>query len=761
MTLRTSFHFLRVLMSASVQRKLKLAHQSLGSGDVAAAARLCEEVLERAPRNPEALWLLGTAALMQGRAQAAVPVLERALAAAPERGSTLESLGLAYLMTGEFPAAEGVLRRAAKMPGAPPSVRMRLGIALLEQGQYGAAIAELERAVTAEPRDRDAQLNLGRAYAGAGEWSDAQGAFERVLAIDPHSADALYNLGLTQMERGEPGRARVAFERVLARDPDNVDARERLAASHFVVGRFGEALEHLQEAVRKRPADAALKAALADAFLQTGTLDDAYAAAQAALGLDAKCGGAHGLMALIHYLRGELDQAIHVLERGFDETGEEPLLGSLVHLLHRTCEWPRWKAAWERLAPLIETSSDIGSPFWLLCERTSAGQQLSYTRRWAGKRFGRIRTEGGASASVRPSGDRLRVGYFSSDFQDHAVAHLVVEALELHDRERFEIYAYSYGPDDGSAVRARLQAGIEHFVDVAWEADDALFERMRGDSLDVLVDLKGYTAGDRLGVMARRPCPVQVTWLGYPGTTGADFIDYLIADEYIIPYGAEHHYSERVLRLPTCYQPNDRKRERVPPLARRAYGLPENAFVFCCFNQAVKIVPEVFARWMSLLRRVPGSVLWILEENRWGLDNLKRAAEAEGVDGARIIVAERLPNSQHLARFAAADLALDTFPYTSHTTASDALWMGCPLVALCGETFAARVSSSIVSSCGLRELVTHTLDEYEALAYRLAVDTEYKADLNHRLESARSSAPSFDSEKFARDLEALYLQITC
>lgn len=745
-------------MSASVQRKLKLVHQSLGRGDAAAAAALCEEVLARAPRNPDALWLLGTASLMQGRAQAAIPVLERAVAAAPERGSALESLGLAYLMAGDFARAEGALRRAAGMPGAPASVRMRLGIALLEQGQHHAAIAELESSLAAQPRDRDAQLNLGRAYAGAGRWSEAQGAFERVLAVRTDDCDALYNLGLAQLERGEPVRARASFERVLALDPGNVDARERLAASHFVVGRYVEALEHLKQVAGVRPDDAALKAALADALFQTGALEDARAAAGSALALDPEVRGAHGLLALIHYIRGELDQAIGVLERGFERTGEEPLLGSLVHLLHRTCDWPKWSAAWERLVPLLETSSDIGSPFWLLCEHTSAEQQLSYTRRWAAKRFGRIHAERPVPRS-RKAGDRLRIGYFSSDFQDHAVAHLIVETLEMHDRDRFEIHAYSYGPDDRSAVRARLKAGTEHFVDVAWEADDALVRRLRADALDVLVDLKGYTAGDRLGVMAHRPSPVQVTWLGYPGTTGTDFIDYVIADEYIIPHGAEHHYSERVLRMPTCYQPNDCKRVRVPPLEREAYGLPRDAFVFCCFNQAVKIVPEVFARWMSLLRRVPGSVLWILEENRWALGNLKRAAEALGVAAQRIVVAERLPNAQHLARFGAADLALDTHPYTSHTTASDALWMGCPLVALCGETFAARVSGSILTSGGLGELVTQTLDNYEALAFRLATDREYRADVRSRVAGAGSDAPTFNTRRFARDLEALYVEI--
>jgi protein O-GlcNAc transferase len=234
----------------------------------------------------------------------------------------------------------------------------------------------------------------------------------------------------------------------------------------------------------------------------------------------------------------------------------------------------------------------------------------------------------------------------------------------------------------------------------------------------------------------------------------------VIADEYIIPKDAEAFYSERVLRMPLCYQPNDRERAIVAPRTRAEYGLPENALVFCCFTQAVKILPDVFARWMSLLSRVPESVLWILEDNVWASANLRREAGAAGVDPERIVAAARASNDEHLARFRAADIALDTFPYTSHTTASDALWMGCPLVALCGETFAARVSASIVSACGFPEFVTHTLDDYENLAYRLATDAPYLEDVRARLAAARETSPLFDSGKFARDLEAIYLDIT-
>ena len=252
---------------------------------------------------------------------------------------------------------------------------------------------------------------------------------------------------------------------------------------------------------------------------------------------------------------------------------------------------------------------------------------------------------------------------------------------------------------------------------------------------------------------------MQVTWLGYPGGTGAEFIDYLIADDFLIPQGAEKAYAEHVLRMPHCYQPNDRKRPVAAPLTRSEYGLPETGCVFCSFNQTVKITPEIFGRWMSLLRRVPGSVLWLLEDNRWATANLIAAARKEDVSPERIVMAPRLPVAEHLARYRAADVALDTFPYGSHTTGSDALWSGCPLVALCGSTFAARVSGSLLTSCGLPELIADSLDVYEELAHRLATDAAFMRDVRARLARSRDTSPLFDSEKFTHDLEALYLQI--
>jgi protein O-GlcNAc transferase len=460
----------------------------------------------------------------------------------------------------------------------------------------------------------------------------------------------------------------------------------------------------------------------------------------------------------MHHVRGALDRAVEVLEQGYARTGADPLLGPLVHLTHRQCDWKKWRPAWQRMAERLEHTADLGSPFWLLQEETTPAQQLAYTQRWASKNYRVISNDSGAT-STRAAGDRVRIGYYSGDFHQHPVAALFVEALELHDRARFEIFVYSYGPDDGSVMRSRITAAAEHFVDVAWEPNDVVLNRIRSDRLDLLIDLKGYTAGDRLRVMAQRPCGRQAAWLGYPGTTGASFIDYLIADRYVIPPEAEHHYSERVLCLPNSYQANDRRRSAAETRSRAEYGLPESGFVFCCFNQTVKITPAIFERWMALLHAVDGSVLWLLDDNPWATKNLIAAAQAAGIAAERVVVAPRLTPAEHLARYRTADVALDTFPYTSHTTGSDALWLGCPLVALSGDTFASRVSGSLLINCGLPDLVTHSLDEYEKLALRLATDVTYMRAVRARLTAAHDTAPLFDSRQFTRDLEELYLSV--
>jgi protein O-GlcNAc transferase len=354
--------------------------------------------------------------------------------------------------------------------------------------------------------------------------------------------------------------------------------------------------------------------------------------------------------------------------------------------------------------------------------------------------------------------DRARIAYLSADFYQHATSYLMAELFERHDRKRFEPFGISFGIDDGSEMRARVVKAFDHFHDVRG-LDDAKVAKLLSElEIDIAIDLKGHTRDDRFGIFAHRPAPIQVSYLGYPGTTGADFIDYVIADEIVLPFDQQPFWSEKIVHLPGCYQVNDRKRqiaERTP--TRKECGLPERGFGFCSFNNNCKITPPVFDIWMRLLDKVEGSVLWLLRDNPTAEQNLRREAAARGIDPVRLVFADRLQLAEHLARHRLADLFLDTLPYNAHTTASDALWAGLPVLTCFGKGFAARVAASLLDAVGLPELVTKGLEEYEVLALKLAREPALLSAYRERLEKNRPTAPLFDTDRFRQHIEQAYL----
>ncbi|HXJ00233.1 MAG TPA: hypothetical protein VNH44_03355, partial [Micropepsaceae bacterium] len=358
---------------------------------------------------------------------------------------------------------------------------------------------------------------------------------------------------------------------------------------------------------------------------------------------------------------------------------------------------------------------------------------------------------------ARSQHSRIRIAYLSSDFHAHATATLMAGVFEAHNRDRFETFAFSYGPDDDSPTRQRLVSAFEHFHSVAEMRDAKIASLLHEKEIDIAVDLKGYTDKARPAILSARPAPVQVNYLGFPATMGAPYIDYIIADRMVIPEGHRMHYSEKVVYLPHSNQPNDRtRRVAANPPSRETCGLPQVGFVFCCFNNAFKIGPQVFDVWMGLLRDVEGSVLWLLEDDKLAQDNLKREAEARGITAERIVFAPRVSVEEHLARHVLADLFLDTLPYNAHTTASDALWMGLPIVTCAGNTFASRVGASLLSSMGLPELVTSSLEDYGELARTLAQQPERLATIKATLARNRDASPLFDVALFTRHLESAY-----
>lgn len=575
---------------------------------------------------------------------------------------------------------------------------------------------------------------IGRAsaLAAAGDGAGATDTYKRWIAANgahPQRHVALFNCSVLQNQLGDAGGAIEALKQAIALNPDFIPAYINLGGQIERAGQPSAAIE-LWRTAANRP------------VALTG---NTVTYVTTALKQMARVLGDHQQL---EAAEGALKQCLEINPQQSD------VIEQYVAMRLAQCKWPviapaeglDSKRLIEGIHPL---SMSVYTDDPLL--------QLASAERYS-RSFDACPSEGvdRRAAEIDLKGRRLRIGYVSSDMRDHATGNLMVEAFELHDRDEFEIFAYYCGPESKSALAQRFRDAAEHWRDIRPLGDDAAAETIAKDGVDILVDVNGHTRDSRTGVFARRPAPIQANWLGYPGTMGTPYHHYIIADEWIIPPEAEIYYSERVVRLP-CYQPNDRKRivaAECPP--RAAFGLPGKVFVFCCFNGTHKINRFTFERWMEILARVPESVLWLLEPPAETKARLRALAEARGIAGERLVFAPKLQHADHLARYAHADLFLDTVPYNAHTTASDALWMGVPVLTLSGRSFASRVGGSLVRSAGLPELVTTRSEEYMARAIELASERRELETLRARLEGVRNTCTLFDTNLFARSLEGLY-----
>ncbi len=632
-----------------------------------------------------------------------------------------------------------------------------LGLVHFRNNDPDSAIRMIRDAIERKPDNPIFHGNLGNVLKDAGRQNDAIAAYRRALELDPGYAEIHNNLGYVLQISGMPDEAIAHYRQAIALRPDNFRAHYNLGNALFLTAKHEQAVAAFREAARLNPKFASTWNHLGTVLQRLGRAAEAEACFRRWIRIDPHSADAFHALALDLQQQGRIDEAFDGYRSAIALRPEAlPAVASALWLAQRMADWTAVAEYSDLVLRRATEEPQAVSPFQLM---SLPGATRTHLLAHARALSATIARNGPVRYSIarfeRPS--RLRVGYLSSDFHGHPVAYLTAEIFELHDRERLEVFIFSYGPDDGSAMRRRLEAGCEHFIDVSSVSDEAAARRIHGERIQVLVDLKGYTADDRPGIAACRPAPIQVNWLGFPGTMGADWIDYLIADPTVVPHEHEPDYAEKLVRLPHCYQPNDRKRPSgTAGLSRSACGLPETGLVFCCFNQSYKIEPSVFAIWMRLLSRVPESVLWLLEENRWAKENLRKEAFSRGVSQERLVFAPIRPLAEHLARYAVADLVLDTFPYTSHTTGSDALWAGCPMLTIMGETFASRVAASLLVNVGLEQLIAKSFAEYEALALELAHDRPRLEALRHRLRERRDTLPLFDSPRFVRALESAY-----
>ena len=661
----------------------------------------------------------------RGQLDAAAARYAAVLAAAPAHFAAMHLLGVVRHQQGRDRESVDLIGAALRIEPNDAAAHANLGLALRQLGRIDEALACHDRALALKPDYAQAHNNRGNALRDLGRHAEALASYDRALALLPDYANALKNRGDTLLDLNRPAEALASYDRALALRPDDAGMGNDRGIALGELGRHAEAVAAFDGVLARNPDYAEARANRANALLDLKRYEEAA-----------------GCFATLverapHYpfARGQL---LHSRMLCCDWTGFDELAAAVrddVRAGRQSAEPFGWQGVSDSPADLRRCAEIFAAAHF-----PAAAAPL-----WRGERYAH---------------ERIRVGYLSGEFRQQATSILMAGVFEAHDRDRFELVAFDNGWDDGSAIRARLAGAFDQIVDIGRQSDLDAATLIRRREIDILVNLNGYFGRGRQGVFARRPCPVQVNYLGFPGTLGADYIDYLIADVHVIPPGEEAFYTERVVRLPDCYQANDRRRPiaEVTPTRAEA-GLPETGFVFCCFNNNYKIVPAVFALWMRLLARVEGSVLWLFEDNPAAARNLRREAARHGIAPERLVFAPRLPPDSHLARHRLADLFVDTLPYNAHTTASDALWAGLPVLTCMGSAFPGRVAGSLLRAAGLPELVTASLAEYEALALRLATTPSLLADYRARLAAQRASCPLFDTDRFRRHIEAAYVEM--
>ena len=597
---------------------------------------------------------------------------------------------------------------------------------------YSAAMIAFEHALKLDPKDAESWLFLAHAQAHAKGKEAAAHAAQCAFELDPSSRLACRLLADIHTSAGRHAAAANVYGQLQADTARDFDFWFEYGDALRLAQRNRDALDALMRALELRVDSAALYHRLGMVFHDLGMSGESAECFRTAVAID----------------QGHVRTAA---------------LFALVYDSRVACDWSRLAEETAALLATLETIDETHwstlSPFTLIGIETTPLQQRRIGEvcgRGIARKF-KPMTPPAVGSARRPG--RVRVGYLSADFCHHATSQLMVEFFEQRDQSRFETFLYSHSVDDGSVLQKRVRAACEHFIDINSLSNEAVAQRMREDALDIVIDLKGYTRDSRFELLAYRPAAVQAAWLGYPASTGVSFIDYMIGDPIVMPAQHAANYSEKIAQLPLTYQPNERNRILPAATPRSQLELPEDAVVLCCFNQTYKISPSMLDIWANVLRAAPNTVLWILAWERHVIGNLRRELDARGIAANRVVFAPKAESAQHLARLRTADLFLDTWPCNAHTTASDALFCGVPVLTVPGETFASRVAASLVNACGLQDLICKDAEAYTSLAIGLANEPGLLRGLKQHLEESRAELPLFDSARFTREFEALLLRM--
>lgn len=671
--------------------------------------------------------------------------------------ATLDAIAT-LIERGDFAAAE---RQAqAALQNLPPHAEIwrLLAIAQLRSGRLDAATRSLQQAARLDPNSAEVLCNLAAVELHSGRAGTAKDFLERAFVLAPNHLGVLSNLGRLRHQLGDHLGAAQCFERSLRVNPELADTWFDLANVSAALHQWAAAESHVRRGLSLAPRSANGWYVLGYLYERQGRLADALEPYRNSMELSPRSHTAHNLALVLDQL-GDWRASARTMERALQlDPNLYEALSQLIYTKRRLCEWDGLPELAARLIRGVDEGRPGILPFSLLAEETTPAQQLACARAFA-RQFATAPTAelgGGAPAST------IRVGFVSSGFKEHATGLLVVELIERLRASRLTTVAFATTAGDESALRQRLTQAFHEFHDVAQRPPEAIAQRIRTARIDVLIDVDGYCMNSMPQIFALKPAPIQVNWLAYPGSLGAPWYDYLIADDYVIPAAQRAHYDEKIARLPRCYQPTDTTRLVRDAPAREALNLPADGFVYCCFNASWKITPRRFALWMRILATVPGSVLWLLDERPGSgvVEHLRGAAQRAGIDPQRLVFAPKANHADYLARYRRADLFLDTDPYNAHTTASDALYAGCPVLTRPGDTFASRVAGSLNRQLGLDELIVADDEAYVARAVEFARRPEPLDALRARLRDPATRARLFDMQAYAEDFAELIARMT-
>jgi predicted O-linked N-acetylglucosamine transferase (SPINDLY family) len=703
-------------------------------------------------RIDEARWLLDTGKLTKAR-----NLLKEILQADPRDFDAAFLLAITYAQQDNLKMAASAFRRATEIDPTAVEGHYNLAYALQMQKDWTGALASYDRAIALEPGYHQALHNRGVVLEDLNRLDEALESLDAALVARPDAPESLYNRGSVLMKLNRLDESRKDLDRAIELDPNHVKAFSNRGLLNLAQQHRSDALDDFSRAVALDPADAEshYNRAVAAAALKRNDL--ALTSYREALRLkpdDMRAWSHQG--GLLDQMR-RYEEAIVCFERTRKLAPNTPYLdGHILAARLHMCDWKDYDATVERL--LDKTSrGDFGvGPHPSLLIPSTRHQQKQAAATWVAQHIGKVATK--PFPADRKPGERIRVAYVSADFQLHPVALLTARMLELHDRSRFEIFAMSVGDPAVDWMRKRIEKAVDHFINIRETDDHKIVALMRERGIDIAIDMTGYTANARVGIFAQRSAPVQVNYLGYSATMGVDFIDYIIGDPVLIPPDHAADYSEKIARLPDCYMPSDPTRAiATRAFARADYGLPEDGFIFCAFNNQNKITPHQFGIWMRILKAVEGSVLWMSANHPKAIDNLKREAAHRGIDASRLVFAKREADiADHLGRHQLAGLFLDTLPYNAHATCNDALWAGLPVLTRLGEGYAARVAGSLVSNVGMADMIATDGADYEARAIQIATTPGLAAELKARLAANLRDAPLFNVERYTRSLEAAF-----